>query len=40
MNLYNEKLLTKYSDSLTDISDLTTGENPGIMFYILTTCCP
>ena len=38
MNLYNEKLLTKYSESLTDISDLTAGENPGIMFYILTTC--
>ena len=38
MNLYNEKLLTKYSDSLTDISDLTAGEAPGIMFYILTTC--
>ena len=33
MNLYNEKLLTKYSDSLTDISDLTAGENLGIMFY-------
>ncbi len=27
MNSYEEKLLNKYIDSISDISDLTAGEN-------------
>ncbi len=30
-----ENVLKKYPDSLTDISDLTAGEKPPILFYIL-----
>lgn len=38
MNSYEEKLLNKYIDSISDISDLTAGEKPSALFYLLTYC--
>lgn len=38
MNSYKEKLLNKYIGSISDISDLTAGEKPSALFYLLIYC--
>lgn len=38
MKSYKEKILQKYSDSISDISDLSAGDKPSMLFYFLTYC--
>lgn len=36
MRFYKQKILQKYPDSISDISDLTAGDKPSMLFYFLT----